>query len=140
MKYLSGRHALNIDCSLKTCGDWHRSGIRWDVINDRLRESDDSIFGDYGIEKDKVLNFLDGSPIYNVANHIRACLDLIADGYFILAQGMRDDYICTKKYDNEIFKKVTLLRSSDDWDKIDEFMGKEYMMRWVNYKKRVGLL
>lgn len=140
MKYLSGVHALNVECELETSGDWHQSCIRWDVINDRLKESDDSVFGDYGIEQDKVLKFLDDKPVYNVANHIRACLDLIADGNFALAQGMRDDFICTDIYDDEIFDKVTLLRSSELWNKIDKFMGKEYMMRWLNYKKAVGLL
>jgi hypothetical protein len=29
MLYLSGIHALNLPCSLLTCGDWHTSGINW---------------------------------------------------------------------------------------------------------------
>ena len=139
MKYLSDMHALNIECELETCGDWHQSCMDWDNINNCLRESDDSVFGDYGIEQDKVLKFLNDKPIYNVANHIRACLDLIADGNFGLAQGMREDFICTRKYDNEIFEKIMLLKSSESWEKIDAFMGKEYMMRWLNYKRKVGL-
>lgn len=93
MLYLSGIHALNIENNLDTCGDWHRSGIRWDVINERLLESNESIFGDYGIETNKTLNFLKGDPVYNVANHIRACLDFIDRGEFMLAQGMNNDFI-----------------------------------------------
>ncbi len=49
MKYISGIHALNLRCSLQTCGDWHQSGIQWKMPT--VRESSNSLFGDYGIEK-----------------------------------------------------------------------------------------
>lgn len=134
MKYISGIHALNIECNLNTTGDWHRSALKWDVLAMRLKESDNSIFKDYGIEQNKSLLFLKDTPIYNVANHIRACLDLIADGNFASAMGMRNDFICTNEYDYEIFEKVLLLKNQPNWQAIDDFMGQEYQMKWLNFK------
>ena len=49
MQYITGQHALNIPCPLLTCGDWHQSAIQWKYP--LFRNSNDSVFGDYGIEK-----------------------------------------------------------------------------------------
>jgi len=38
MQYLTVIHALNLNCDLGTPGDWHQSGIRWDVVPGRIRE------------------------------------------------------------------------------------------------------
>lgn len=137
--YVTGIYALNIECKLNSTGDWHRSAIRWDVLPKRLKESDVSIFVDYGIEKNKTLNFLKGSPKYNVANHIRACLDLLVEGNFPTTQGMRDDFICTDEYDEEIFKKDCMLKELSNWKDIDDFMGKEYKIKWLNFKEKEGI-
>ncbi|WP_036254619.1 hypothetical protein [Megamonas hypermegale] len=66
-------------------------------------------------------------------------LDLISIGYFPTAQGMRDNFICNDKYTPEIFSKVSMLKNNENWPAIDKFMGKEYMMQWVRYKKEVEL-
>ena len=136
MLYISGIHALNIDCNLLTTGDWHRRAIHWDVLLQRLRESENSIFGNYGIERNKTLSFIDEQPVYNVANHIRACLDLIEEGNFSVAQGMNNDFICNDEYDEEIFNKVMLLKNKKNWHDIDHFMEKEYKMKWLRFKKQ----
>ena len=47
MQYITGQHALNIPCPLLTCGDWHQSAIQWNYP--LFRNSNDSVFGDYGI-------------------------------------------------------------------------------------------
>lgn len=44
-------HALNIDNSLNTCGDWHTSALDWQNID--LAESKGSLFEDWGIETNK---------------------------------------------------------------------------------------
>ncbi len=49
MKYISEIHALNLNCSLDTCGDWHQSSLIWTPI--KLYESNAFIWNDYGIEK-----------------------------------------------------------------------------------------
>ena len=135
MKYLSGIFALNLMCKLDTYGDWHTSAIDWKKI--KFWESDGSVWGNYGIEENR--HIPDNTGKFNVANHIRALLDLISIGYFPTAQGMRDNFICNDKYTPEIFAKVSMLKSSPLWNKIDQFMSKEYMMQWINYKKEAGL-
>ena len=134
MKYISGIHALNLTCALETCGDWHQSAIQWE--NPRMKESAGSIFGDYGIEKNHRIPGHD--ELYNVANHIRALLDLMQDGQFSIAQGMRRDFIGNDAYDTEIFEKVMLLREAPNWREIDRFMEKEYLMKWVQFKGETG--
>lgn len=94
MLYITGQHALNIPCSLLTCGDWHQSGIQWK--HPFFRESADSVFAEYGIEQN--IPIPEHTAKYNVANHIRALLDLLELGKFSLAQGMNKDFICNDAY------------------------------------------
>ena len=131
MLYISGQHALNLPCALKTSGDWHTSALQWKTLH--LYDSEKMFFKDYGIELNKKVP--EHSEKYNVANHIRALLDLLEIGNFSLAQGMNNDFICNDNYDNEIFQKVSQLQHLEHWNKIDEFMGKEYLMKWMKYKK-----
>lgn len=135
MKYISGIHALNLPCSLDTCGDWHRSAIQWK--KPCIRDTEKSIFGSYGIEKDVTISFLDPLKKYNVANYIRALLDLLTENNFPTAQGMRDDFICNDQYTEEIFDKVWMLRSLENWPQIDKFMSSEYKLQWLKYKKNI---
>jgi len=135
MRYITGIHALNLLCSLETCGDWHQSALRWD--RPRLRESDDSFFGDYGIETGVAIPEHDGT--FAAANHIRALLDLLEAGNFSVAQGMNKDFICNDDYNDEVFAKVASMRSLPNWPDIDSFMGSEYYSKWLKYKRRAGL-
>lgn len=130
MEYLSGMKALNVPCQLNTSGDWHLWCFNWD--DNELLNSSDSIFHEYGIEKNKKLP---NGQVLNVANHIRACLDMLANGEFSLAQGMKNDFICTDEYDSEIFELVLKLKDCSNWLEIDKFMGKEYKMKWLNFKR-----
>ena len=130
MRYLSGIHALNLNCSLDTCGDWHQSALRWEELD--WRESDGSVWGDYGIEENSHIPKHPGT--YKTANHIRALLDLLADGNTALAQGMRDELVDNDKYTLEIFSKVILLKQLPVWPKVDDFMGMEYFRQWLEYK------
>ncbi len=131
MKYISFIHALNIPCNLNTFGDWHLSSIQWK--NPNIIDSKNSIFGEYGIEKNKTIP--EHSNKYNVANHIRAILDLLYIGNFTVAQGMNKDFIVTNEYNKEIFEKVLLMHNLPHWKKIDEFMTKEYLKEWIEFKK-----
>jgi hypothetical protein len=131
VKYLSGIHALNLPCGLLTCGDWHQSGIQWRRLP--LLESEGSLFGDYGIERNKSVP--EHEETFNVANHIRALLELLTQEKYSGAQGMKDDFICNEEYDAEVFRMVSKLRATGHWNKIDRFMGREYHAKWLDYKK-----
>ena len=131
MLYLTGIHALNLECGLATCGDWHRSALAWKDLT--LRDSEKSVFGEWGIEGAKPIPKHNG--LYYVADHLRACLDLVAEGNFALAQGMKDDYICNDSYTPVVFEKTALLRDSAGWASVDAFMQKEYRLDWLGYKK-----
>lgn len=131
MKYISGIHALNLPCSLSTCGDWHQSSLKWENIY--MGETVGSLFGSYGIEKKEVLPL--NKKVFYVANHIRALLDLLVSRNFSTAQGMNEDYICNEQYDQEIFDKVSQMKTLPYWNEIDSFMGKEYKIKWLKYKE-----
>ena len=135
MMYLSGIHALNLPCDLLTCGDWHFSGIQWHGL--KLLNSDVSIFGDYGIEYNKIVP--EHKETFNVANHIRALLDLLVQEKYSIAQGMNKDFICNEAYDDEIFNLVSILKTHIHWKCIDRFMGKEYYSKWLDYKERENI-
>ena len=135
MQYITGIHALNLPCSLLTCGDWHQSALQWE--KPRFRNSEDSFFGDYGIEQCSVVPENEGT--YAVANHIRALLDLLELGNYSLAQGMNEEFIGNDDYTDEIFDKVTLMKDLSHWRGIDRFMGQEYYGKWLDYKRKVGL-
>ena len=135
MRYITGQHALNLPCSLMTSGDWHQSALQWE--SPFFRESKDSIFGDYGIEHN--VSIPEHKGVYDVANHIRALLDLLEMGKFTVAQGMNRDYICNDEYTDEIFNQVSKLIDSPLWPEIDCFMGREYYAQWLEYKKGRGL-
>ncbi len=131
MKYITGLHALNIRCKLDTGGDIRSARLDW--VHPYTRESEDSIFEEYGIEKNKTIP--GSEKTFCVANHIRALLDILEEGKFSLAKGMRNYYICNSYYDKEIFGKVLQLRETTHWDAIDRFMEEEYHIRWLIYKQ-----
>lgn len=135
MIYLSGIHALNLPCSLDTCGDWHKSALKWQNLD--WRESNGSLWGNYGLEENS--NIPEHPGTYYTANHIRALLDLLLDGNTARAQGMREQFIGNDKYTLEIFSKVMLMRHLPVWSSIDAFMGKEYCRKWLWYKESVHL-
>jgi len=135
MQYITGIHALNLPCSLLTCGDWHRSALQWEKPN--FRDSENSLFFDYGIEQCSVVPENEGT--FAVANHIRALLDLLELGNFGLAQGMNKDFIGNDDYTDEVFDKVAMMKILPHWQKIDRFMGREYYRKWLDYKRQAGL-
>lgn len=133
MKYITGTHALNLQCSLDTCGDWHTSALKW--VNIQFKNSDTSRFKDWGIESGHEIPDNDG--VYYVANHIRALLDLLEDGKFSVARGMREDFICNEMYTPMVLEMVWELRDLAHWESIDKFMKREYRITWLEFKERI---
>jgi len=135
MQYITGIHALNLPCSLQTNGDWHRSALQWEEL--KTRNSEGSLFGDYGIEY--CPSVPESKGVYAVANHIRALLDLLELENYSIAQGMNKNFIGNDSYNNEIFSKVVLMRNLPHWREIDEFMGREYYGKWLDFKEVAGV-
>lgn len=132
MNYISGYYALNIPCSLDTTGDWHQSSLPWEKM--QLSDSEKSPLGDWGIEQNVYVYPLHGR--YNVANHIRACLDFLVTDNYSHASGMREDYIANDKYNDIIFTQVYKLKdmvSPEKWQKISKTMEKDYKLEWLHY-------
>ena len=123
MKYLSGLYALNLECQLNTSGDWHTSALDWSKV--KFYDSENSIFQDYGIELNRTLPEHNGK--YNVANHIRAVLDLVVGKQFDILGDFKNDFICNDNYTNVIFEKVGLLLPNNE---ISDFMHKIYGKEW----------
>lgn len=131
MRFISGHQALNLPCSLETCGDWHTSALQWDKLN--YKESEGSIFSDYGLEICTVVPNHKGEEIY-IADTLRALLDLLIDDKLSVVQGAREDFICNEKYTDEFLNKVVQLRHLSNWDKIDTLMKREYGWDWLRVR------
>lgn len=56
---------------------------------------------------------------------------------FAYLKGMRNNFIETDKYDDEIFNKVYSMKVLPHWKRIDDFMEKEYMLKWISYKEYI---
>lgn len=123
MKYYTGKIALNIECDLDTCADWHKNGIVLD--KSKMQDSDNSIFKDYGIyETDKGY----------VANHLRAILDLMEQGQCDYLKGFKNDFLTSDKYDRELMIQAKKLRHNKNWEDIDYLLGEEYREKWLEVK------
>lgn len=135
MKYISGMYALNLKCSLDTCGDWHQSGMDWKAL--KFRETEGSLFGEYGIEPCSYVPEHDGS--YMTADTLRGLLDILEENRLTNAQGMKEDFICNGIYTQEFFEKVLMLQHLEHWNDIDRLMKREYMQEWLDFKSERGI-
>lgn len=134
MQYITGIYAMNLQCSLDTCGDWHKSALNWDNI--KFGDTEESIFGEYGLETHTDVPEHAGE--FLVANHVRAGLDMIDSLDFAHAQGLREEFICDEKYTKEILEGVAKIWDYSDEEKrlkIDSFMLREYRLDWFNFKR-----
>ena len=130
MKYITGRYALNLPCSLGTPGDWHYYALDWE--HPQVKESATAFFGNFGLESHQDVPGHAGTLW--VANHLRALLDLLADGAIPIARGMKDNYLNAPKLNQIAFSKVWELRHLGHWNAIDDFMLREYGLEWVHWK------
>lgn len=133
MLYISEYHAVNIDHpNEESAVDWHGTAYDWD--NPPMLESEESVFGDFGI--DEIEFSIDGRTYRApVATHLRACLDMLERGHHVAAQGMRDNFLGNEELTPLLFEKVAMLRESEHWPAIDKLMGREYLMSWLEFKE-----
>ena len=129
MKYITGLAALNLPSLHAATGDWH--GYDNHASTQLVLDTDDSPFGEWGVERRPV----NGRMSY-VATHPRAALDLIEQGLYSDAQGMREYYINDESLTEEIFALVMKLRDRDDWSAISRLMGREYLCTWLDWLEK----
>lgn len=137
MRYITDVHALNLPSDTETTGDWHASALQWSQL--RMADSTDSVFGDWGITCNSSVRVPEHEgQRFNIANHVRALLDMIEQGRLSVAQGMRELYIGNDAYNSDVFPRVWLLRHTDNWPNVDRFMKKEYGLAWLLFKKEAS--
>ncbi len=52
---------------------------------------------------------------------------------------MNENFIGNDIYDEEIFNQVYKMKELSHWEKIDDFMFKEYRRKWNKFKKQQEL-
>lgn len=134
MEYVTFNYALNMRIDGDdTPGDWHGPCYDWSAPE--TAESDSAFFGEWGIG----VGVTPAGETVVCANHARACLDLIEAGRYGDARQMRCCYIDDERFTPVIFGMVARLQDRQDWPGVDAFMGREYTMAWLEYKKEAGL-
>lgn len=138
MRYITGIVALGTFCERDTRGLWNiRRSDYLDEENMRLRESNESPFKDYGIERNKIISYHEFTT-YNVADHVRAYVDLLYDGKFDFLKGVFADAINDSRARKDIFMLVYgKLRHLAIFKEINEFMEDEFGSAWISYKQAV---
>lgn len=134
MKYITGIIAMGTECSLNTPGLWN---IPKEMYLDdevfKTVESDDSPFKDWGIETNKLVKYREFC-LYNVANHVRAYVDMLYDGKFEELKDLFFEAINDSKSRKDIFMLVYgKLRHLAQFKKINEFMEEEFGNAWLSY-------
>jgi hypothetical protein len=129
-QYVSGLHALNLGDRRATPGDWHYSSMDWK--RPFMLDSSTSPFGEWDIHEGQV----PGMGRVPVAGHMRACVDLIEQGQYGSAQGMRDQFLDNPSTTLPIMQQVWKLRGRQQWPQIDWLMGHEYYGQWLDFKEK----
>lgn len=116
------------------------SGMDWSKLT--LADSNNSIFGTYGIERNstRLVPKHESNP-HNIANHIRACLDLIEQENYCAAEGIYRDFLDEDdRYNADVFAHVLYLIKTypNRFDEINRFMAREYGTKWIFFITRKG--
>lgn len=138
MRYVTGIHALNTECSLETTGGWHMSALQWHSPTEADTET--TKFKDWGIEYGNIPTEEGTLKTVPKANHLRALLDILAGDVSTPIEAIkffRNNYLGTDKYDDILFEKVTELKDSENWSDIYTLMAKEYGRKWT--KRQIGV-
>ncbi len=103
-----------------------------------FKESNTSIFKEYGIERDILIEIFGLERTYNKANAKRAILDILEDGWSIdieakikllLKESLQEDSF----YD--FFKRVYTLKKIKHWNNISLLMREVFYFKWIEFLK-----
>ncbi|MDR2828736.1 MAG: hypothetical protein LBV51_04880, partial [Acholeplasmatales bacterium] len=136
MRYISGIQALNMHYTNQTTpGDWH--GLSVDFSNPQWYYTEQSPFLDFDIELRKFPGIKE--KVY-VANHTRACLDLIYECKYSVIAGMKNTLIDDKLLNELLLQKLLLLIKDNNFQVIFNLILKEYRLDWINVLEKNGVI
>lgn len=134
MMYISGMPAFGVPCEGDSIGKWNLR--KEDFLNEeifKLRDSEVSPLGDWGIEENKLVPYREFCT-YSIANHTRAYVDMLVDGQFEQLSGLFYECINSIECRKDIFMLVYgKLRNLPTFDAIDMFMAGEFGNAWNSY-------
>lgn len=134
MRYITGILAFGVQCERNSTGKWNLTKSEFlDEKLMELKESDDYPFKDYGIEENKLIPYHDICT-YNVADHVRAYVDMIYEKRFDELVGLFYECIVDMKCRGDIFMLVYgKLRHLAGFQKVNQFMTEEFGNAWLSY-------
>lgn len=139
MKYITGIISFGVECERDSTGKWNIT--KEDFLNEKnmeLKESEDSPFKDYGIEKNKLVSYHEFCT-YNVADHVRAYCDMLYEERFDELEGLFFDSINSMKCRHDIFMLVYgKLRNMACFPRVNKFMTSEFGNAWESYVDSVN--
>lgn len=138
MLYISGLPAFAVTCELESCGLWNiPKSYFLDEEIFKMRDSEKSPFGNWGIEKNKLVPYREFCT-YDVANHVRAYVDLLYEGQFEVCKDLFFEAINNAKCRLDIFTLVNgKLRGLPEYPAIFAFMDNEFGNAWHSYLQSV---
>lgn len=134
MQYISGMICFGIQCECDSVGCWNMpKSMFLDDANIIKRESDGSLFGSYGIEKNKFIPYREYT-VWNIADHVRAYMDMLADRDYEKLKGVFANYISSAKCRKDIFTlTLSRLGKEPDFMLTHQFMVDEFGADWLSF-------
>ena len=130
MQYITGFHALNCHSSLRA-PDTLPVAVDWTYPE--IADTETAFFKDFSIETNKEIPYLTGT--HNVANPIRAVLDLVIQGKEKELTGLKHKILANDLLTEELFNKVIELQAQSLWNDVSWSIGCEYGTEWLEFLK-----
>lgn len=128
MQYITGFHALNCHSSLRA-PDTLPVAVDWTYPE--IADTETAFFKDFSIETNKEIPYLTGT--HNVANPIRAVLDLVIQGKEKELTGLKHKILANDLLTEELFNKVIELQAQNLWNDVSWSIGCEYGIEWLDF-------
>ena len=138
MRYVTGRCAFGVIDDTPSVGIWNIR--KSDFLGEGFieRDSEDSIFGDWGIQKNVLIPYREFCT-FNVANHVRAYCDMLEMGMMTDMKGLFAEAIDNAKCRLDIFTLVYgKMRNTELFEFVNIFFLEEFGSDWTSYKDAVN--
>lgn len=137
MNYVTGICAFGVPDDTKSCGIWNIRKHQYLGDDFLTRESESSVFGEWGIQENKMVPYHDLCT-YRVANHVRAYVDMLEMCKFDEMHGLFANAIDNGECRLDIFMLVYgKMRNLPYYEGIHRFMCEEFGNAWTSYIKAI---